>query len=175
MFAGENFDVVPDIMTMAKGIGGGLPLGGVIATPEVAGAMEAGDHYTTYGWNNVVSLATGLKGIEIIEKENLVHNAAEVGGYFLGELKNLQEEFSFFGDVRGLGLFIGIEVVKDKKTREPDTDRAKQIKQGMKDRGILVGVTGNYACVLRITPPLTISNAHVDQFMAALKELLNNL
>lgn len=175
MFAGEHLGVKPDIMTMAKGIGGGLPLGGVIVTTEVGSAMEAGDHYTTYGWNNVVSLATGLKGIEIIEKENLVDNAAEVGQYFLQELKKLQEENPFIGDVRGLGLFLGVEIVRDRKGKEPDADLAKKIKEGMKERGILVGVTGNYSCVLRITPPLIITNDHVDQFMVVIRETINSL
>lgn len=172
MFASEHFGVVPDIMTMAKGIGGGLPLGGVITTPKVGGVIEAGDHYTTYGWNNVVSLATGLKGIEIIQRENLVENAAQVGRYFLEELQNIQEEIAFFGDVRGLGLFIGVEIVKDRKSKEPDAERAKKIKLGMRKRGFLIGVTGNYSCVLRITPPLTITTGHVDQFVSALKETL---
>ena len=79
------------------------------------------------------------------------------------------------GDVRGLGLFIGVEIVKDKDSKAPDADLTKRIKEGLQERGILASVTGNYSCVLRITPPLTITNDHVDRFMQALKETLSSL
>lgn len=173
MFAGEHFGVTPDIMTMAKGIGAGFPLGGVIATPRVGAAIEVGDNYTTYGWNNVVGLAAGLVGIEVIEKENLVKNAETIGAYFLDELKESVETYPFLGEARGLGLFLGIEVVRDKTSKAPDPDRAKQIKEGLKARGHLAGVTGNYSCVIRITPPLIVTKADVDKFIHGWKETLD--
>jgi 4-aminobutyrate aminotransferase-like enzyme len=173
MFAHEHFGVAPDIMTMAKGIGAGFPLGGVITTPKVGAAIEVGDNYTTYGWNNVVGLAAGLKGIEVIEKENLVQNAETVGAYFLDRLNDTVETYPFLGEVRGLGLFLGVEVVKDKTGKTPDPDLAKQIKTGLMERGHLVGVTGNYSCVIRITPPLIVSRDHVDQFIQSWKETLD--
>ncbi len=175
MFAGEHFGVVPDIMTMAKGLGAGFPMGGVITTPRVGAAIEVGDNYTTYGWNNVVGLTAGLKGIEVIQKENLVGNAETVGAYFLDQLKETAEILPFLGETRGLGLFIGVEVVTDKKSKTPDADLAKKIKAGLKGRGFLVGVTGNYSCVMRITPPLTVTKDQVNQFMAAWKETLETL
>jgi len=173
MFASEYFGVVPDIMTMAKGIGAGFPLGGVITTPKVGAAIEVGDNYTTYGWNNVVGLTAGLKGIEVIENENLIQNAATIGTYFLDNLRETVETYPFLGEARGLGLFIGVEVVKDKTSKTPDSDLAKKIRAGLMERGHLVGVTGNYSCVMRITPPLIITKNHVDQFMVSWKETLD--
>lgn len=175
MFASEHFGVTPDIMTIAKGVGAGFPLGGVITTPTVGSAIEVGDNYTTYGWNNVVGLTAGLKGIEVIEKEHLVQNAETVGGYFLDRLKETVEVYPFLGEVRGLGLFIGIEVVKDKAGKAPDATKAKRIRTGLMERGHLVGVTGNYSCVIRITPPLIITKDHVDRFMQSWKETLDTL
>jgi 4-aminobutyrate aminotransferase-like enzyme len=173
MFAHEHFDVTPDIMTMAKGIGAGFPLGGVITTPKVGTAIEVGDNYTTYGWNNVVGLAAGLKGIEVIEKENLVQNAETVGAYFLERLKDTVEIYPFLGEARGLGLFLGVEVVKDKTSKTPDAELAKKIRTGLLERGHLVGVTGNFSCVIRITPPLIVNINHVDQFIQSWKETLD--
>ena len=175
MFASEHFGVAPDIMIMAKGIGAGFPLGGVITTPKVGAAIEVGDNYTTYGWNNVVGLTAGLKGIEVIEKENLVKNAETVGDYFLEKLKESVETYPFLGEARGLGLFLGIEVVKDKTSKAPDPDLAKKIKNGLKSRSHLVGVTGNYSCVMRITPPLIVTREHVDRFIHDWKETLDTL
>ncbi len=165
MFASEHFGVVPDIMTMAKSLGAGFPLGGVITSPEVGSVIEVGDNYTTYGWNNVVGLAAGMKNIEVIEKENLVENAETVGNYFLDKLKESVEICPFLGEARGLGLFLGVEVVKDKESKTPDPDLAKKIKAGLMTKGHLVGVTGNYSCVMRITPPLIITKDHVDRFV----------
>lgn len=172
MFASEHSGVVPDIKAIGKAVGGGLPLAAIIATEALGKAFEPGDHYTTFGSNNVMGLTTGLKGIEILEREKLVDNAAKVGEYFLLELKKLQEENECIGDVRGKGLFIGIEIVADRKSKKPDADLTKKIKNGLQERGILTSITGNYSCVLRMTPPLTINKFHVDQFIQALRETL---
>ena len=175
MFASEHSGVVPDIMTMAKAIGGGLPLGGIVATEEVGKAFEADDHYTTFGPNNVMAMTTGLKVIEIIEKENLIDNAEKMGDYFINKLKELKEEYGFVGDVRGRGLFIGIEIVKDKVSKIPDSELAKKLKQGLQERGVLTSITGNYACVIRLTPPLTINKTHIDQVIEALRGTIKSL
>ncbi len=174
MFSSEHSGVVPDIMTIAKAVGGGLPLGGIVATDEVGKAFDADDHYTTFGPNNVMAPSTGLKTIEIIERENLVENAAKMGDYTLKELRKLQEEYEFIGDVRGQGLFIGIEIVKDKK-KTPDSELAKKLKQGLQEKGVLTSITGNYACVVRLTPPLTIKQSHVDQVVEALRGTIKSL
>jgi 4-aminobutyrate aminotransferase-like enzyme len=175
MFASEHYGVTPDIMTVGKALGGGLPLAGLIATEDVGTAFEPGDHYTTYGPNNVMSLATGLKGIEILEKEDLVGNAARVGDYFLLKLQELQEQNEFIGDVRGRGLFLGIEIVADKTSKKPGVRLARTIKDSLKEKGVLASVTGVNLCVLRLTPPLTTETGHVDQFIEALKETLQAL
>jgi 4-aminobutyrate aminotransferase len=175
MFACEHFGVTPDIMTMGKAIGGGLPLGGIIATAEVAKAFEPGDHFTTFGYNNVLGLATGLKGIEIIEKENLADNAAAVGEYFILELKKLQKDNEFIGDVRGKGLFIGIELVEDKVNKKPHAEMARKIRDGLMDRGLLISLSGTYSSVVRMIPPLSINNDHVDQFIQTLRETIKSI
>jgi len=175
MFASEHSGVVPDIMTVAKAIGGGLPLGGIVATEEVGRAFEADDHYTTFGPNNVMALTTGLKVIEIIQKENLVDNAAKMGDYFIKEVRKLKEEYEFVGDVRGQGLFIGIEIVKDNLSKTPDAELAKKLKQGLQERGVLTSITGNYACVIRLTPPLTINKSHIDEVIEALRGTIKSL
>jgi 4-aminobutyrate aminotransferase-like enzyme len=175
MFASEHFGVTPDIMTVGKAVGGGLPLGGLIATEEVGNAFDPGDHYTTYGPNNVMALATGLKGIEILERENLADHAARVGEYFLSKLLEIQAQNEFIGDVRGKGLFIGVEIVTDKTSKKPGPALSKTIKDGLKEKGILASVTGVNLCVLRMTPPLTINNGHVDHFVTALEETLRSL
>lgn len=175
MFASEHSGVVPDIMTVAKAIGGGLPLGGIVATEEVGRAFEADDHYTTFGPNNVMALTTGLKVIEIIQKENLVDNAAKMGDYFIKEVRKLKEEYEFVGDVRGQGLFIGIEIVKDNLSKTPDAELAKKLKQGLQERGVLTSITGNYACVIRLTPPLTINKSHIDEVTEALRGTIKSL
>jgi len=175
MFASEHFGVTPDIMAVGKAIGGGLPLGGFIATEKVGKAFEPGDHYTTFGPNNVMSLTTGLKGVQILEEENIIDNAARIGEYFLGQLESFQEENGFIGEVRGKGLFIGIEIVIDKTSKKPDAERAKKMKDGLKKRGILTSVTGVNACVIRMTPPLTITREHVDLFIQAFGETIEEL
>jgi 4-aminobutyrate aminotransferase-like enzyme len=150
-------------------------LGGIIATEEVGRAFEADDHYTTFGPNNVMALTTGLKVIEIIQKENLVDNAAKMGDYFIKEVRKLQEEYEFVGDVRGQGLFIGIEIVKDNLSKTPDAELAKKLKQGLQERGVLTSITGNYACVIRLTPPLTINKSHIDEVIEALRGTIKSL
>ena len=175
MFASEHSGVVPDIMAIAKTVGGGLPLGGIVATERVGKAFESGDHYTTFGPNNVMSLTAGLKVIEILERENLAENTAQVGEYFLRQLEQLKEEKEFIGDVRGRGLFVGVEVVTDKASKKPDGELAKKIRDAMKEKGVLMSITGNYSCVLRMTPPLTITRDHVDQFMQAMRETFKAL
>jgi 4-aminobutyrate aminotransferase-like enzyme len=98
-----------------------------------------------------------------------------MGEYFLERLKETIEVYPFLGEARGLGLFIGVEVIEDKQGKAPDADKAKKIKNGLKERGHLVGVTGNYSCVIRITPPLIVTKEHVDRFMQNWKQTLDAL
>jgi len=162
MFAHEHWNSKPDVVTFAKAIGGGLPLGGFIATEEVGMAFEEGDHFTTFGANNQVGIAAGHAVLDVLEREQLPARSAEMGGIFLEGLRRLAAKRPNIGDVRGLGLMIGVEIVKDRDSREPAPQFTKQLQQAMRERGVLVSITGVHGCVLRITPPLVITAAQVD-------------
>jgi len=162
MFAHEHWNSKPDVVTFAKAIGGGLPLGGFIATEEVGMAFEEGDHFATFGANNQVGIAAGHAVLDVLEREQLPARSAEMGGIFLEGLRRLAAKRPNIGDVRGLGLMIGVEIVKDRGNREPAPQLTKQLQQAMRERGVLVSITGVHGCVLRITPPLVITAAQVD-------------
>lgn len=128
-----------------------------------------------HSFHGRLSFSLSLTGIEVIQRENLVGNAAETGRYFLERLKESVDTYPFLGEARGRGLFLGVEVVKNKAGRIPDAGRAKQIKNSMRDRGYLIGVTGNFSCVIRITPPLIVTPQAVDAFMQNWNQTLNGL
>lgn len=158
----ETQDVVPDIVTVGKPIGNGHPLAAVITTREIADAFANGmEYFNTFG-GNPVSCAVGLAVLDVIEQENLRKNALEVGGYFLNKLHNLQKKHTIIGDVRGLGLFIGVELVKDRETREPATEAGAVIIEQMKARGVLLSTDGPLNNVLKIKPPIVFTKENVD-------------
>jgi len=156
-------------------LGGGLPIGGYIATPEVVDALESGDHYTTFGWNNLVSSAAGLEGIKVIEEEGLVENSKAMGELMLQGLKEIAEKSDIIGDVRGKGLFIGVEFVKDKETKIPNPDDTKKLSGSMLERGVITGLTGTWSNIVRIVPPLTINEDHVHQVLSTVKMALQDI
>ncbi len=157
LFAHELFGVKPDIMTMAKGIGGGVPMGGILATEKVAGAFVPGDHGTTFGGGPLVCAAANAVLDEIVN-ENILDNVNEVGDYFIAELKKLDKDV--IKEVRGKGLMVGVELT------EPG---AKYVDK-LREAGFLINCTaGN---VLRFVPPLIITKADIDEFVKALDELL---
>jgi 4-aminobutyrate aminotransferase-like enzyme len=172
MFGHQHYGGKPGIMTYAKAIGGGLPLAGFSATEEVGGAFEKGDHFTTFGTNNQLGLAAGHAVLDVLEDEKLVDNAAVRGTQFLAGLKELQARHDCIGDVRGLGLMIGVELVHDRNTKAPASDLAVKTQQELAKRGVLVSLTGVYNCVVRITPPLTISASEVGTVLDRLDEVL---
>jgi 4-aminobutyrate aminotransferase-like enzyme len=167
-FAHEHWNAKPDVVTFAKAIGGGLPLGGFMATEELGTAFEEGDHFTTFGANNQVGIAAGHAVLDILEHEKLAQRSAEMGSVFLEGLRRLATKHAAIGDVRGLGLMIGVEVVKDRTSREPAPQLTKRVQQAMRERGVLVSITGVHGCVLRITPPLVITRAQIDLALEAL-------
>lgn len=167
MFAHEHWDGRPDVVTFAKAIGGGIPLGGFMATEEVSTAFDEGDHFTTFGANNQVGMAAGNAVLDVIHDEGLVACAAERGRQFLEGLRRLAAKHPGIGDVRGLGLLIGVEIVKDCASREPAPELTKRLQASLREHGVLVSITGVHGCVLRITPPLVIS---ADQIGHALEE-----
>jgi len=172
MFAIEHWNVCPDIITLAKGIGGGLPLGVFITTEQIAKAFEPGDHYTTFG-GNPVSCTAGLKTIEIIQRDGLAENASRVGNYFIKRLNELKERHPLLGDVRGKGLMVGIELVKDEKTKTPAAKEAASIQDMMRERGVLVTLSGD--STIRMLPPLIVTTEHVNTAVEALGDAIKQI
>ncbi|MBI2838955.1 MAG: aspartate aminotransferase family protein [Acidobacteria bacterium] len=175
MFAIEHSDgVVPDIMTMAKGIASGFPLGAFTAREPVCDAMQPGDHLSTFG-GNPIACAAALANIAVIQEERLVENAANRGEELLARFRSLHEKYPLIGDVRGRGLMIGLELVRDRVTKEPATDSAKAIREEMRERGVLIGVGGPNGNVLRFQPPLSITAEECDQAVTALEQVVLSL
>jgi 4-aminobutyrate aminotransferase-like enzyme/Ser/Thr protein kinase RdoA (MazF antagonist) len=172
LWAFETQDVVPDIVTLGKPIGNGHPIGAVITTREIAGVFANGmEYFNTFG-GNPVSCAVGLAVLEVVEKEGLQEHAREVGEYFKQSLEQLKSHFDLIGDVRGLGLFLGIEFITDRNSLEPDARKAAMISERMKDEGILTSVDGYLRNVIKIKPPMCINKGNVDQYIEVLGDIL---
>jgi 4-aminobutyrate aminotransferase len=159
MFGIEHWEVDPDIMVMAKGAANGAPVGITIATPEIGDSLK-GSHLSTFGGNPVTATAV-LATIEAIEKRKLAQNAEKMGVYLTDRLNGLKEKYRIIGEVRGMGLIQGMEIVKGKK--EPAPDLVMEIFESTKEQGLLIGKGGLYGNVIRITPPLTIEKGDIDQ------------
>ncbi len=164
----ETQGVVPDIVTLGKPIGNGHPLGAVITTREIAASFANGmEYFNTFG-GNPVSCAVGLAVLDVIRDEELQQNALEVGDYLKQELRELQNKHSLIGDLRGLGLFLGIEFVRDPETLEPADSEAAQIVERMKERCVLLSTDGPYHNVIKIKPPMVFSKADADLLISGL-------
>jgi 4-aminobutyrate aminotransferase-like enzyme len=159
MFGIEHWEVEPDTMVMAKGAANGAPVGITIATPEVGDSLK-GSHISTFGGNPVTATAI-LATIEAIETRKLVQNAEKMGMYLKDQLNGLREKYRIIGEVRGMGLIQGMEIVKLKK--EPAPDFVAEIFESTKEQGLLIGKGGLYGNVIRITPALTIGRGDIDQ------------
>ena len=171
----ELQEVMPDIVVMGKPMGNGHPLAAVIVTEEIANSFNNGiEYFNTYG-GNPVSMATGLAVLEVIEKEELQANALAVGDDLINGFKELMNRHKLIGDVRGAGLFIGVELVKDRITKEPAAQEIKLIVELMKDRGFLIGTDGPYNNVLKIKPPIIFSKYNAKEFIRNLDEVLSTL
>jgi 4-aminobutyrate aminotransferase-like enzyme/Ser/Thr protein kinase RdoA (MazF antagonist) len=169
----ETQGVVPNIVTLGKPMGNGHPIGAVLTTPEIAEAFNNGmEYFNTYG-GNPVSCAIGLAVLNVIEQEKLQENARMVGEYLKAELTKLQTKHRLIGDVRGLGLFLGIELVRHHETLEPAADEASYVVNRMKECGILISTDGPLENVLKIKPPLVFSKANADFFVATLDRILS--
>ena len=171
MFGIEHWGVEPDIMVMAKGAANGVPVGITIATPEVADALK-GSHISTFGGNPVTATAV-LATIEMIEKKNLVQNAERMGKYLKDKLEGLKEKNRIIGEVRGMGLIQGVEIVKSKK--EPAPDLVSEIFERTKEEGLLIGRGGLYGNVIRITPSLTVEKEEVDRAIGIMDRTLEKV
>jgi 4-aminobutyrate aminotransferase-like enzyme len=171
-WAFESQGVVPDIITLGKPIGNGHPLGAVVTTPEIAKSFANGmEYFNTFG-GNPVSCAVGLAVLDVIRDEELQENAREVGQYFMDALRKLGEKHRLIGDVRGLGLFIGVELVRDRQTLEPADTEASAIIERMKSRGVLLSTDGPFHNVLKIKPPIVFSKADAHLVVSELDPVL---
>lgn len=168
----ETQGVVPDIVTMGKPIGNGHPLGAVVTTPEIAASFDNGmEYFNTFG-GNPVSCAIGLAVLDVIADEGLQMRALRVGEHLLAGLRELMAKHPIIGDVRGMGLFIGVELVLDRETLAPAAAQATYIVNRMRDRGILMSTDGPLHNVLKIKPPLVFSEQNADFLVATLDEIL---
>ena len=165
-FGIEHWDVEPDMLTSAKGLGNGVPIGITVATAEVADKYP-GLTFSTFG-GNPVSMAAALAVIRVIEEEDLKRNAAEVGGYLRQRLDELKEKHDAIGDVRGLGLMQGLELVKDRKTKEPAPEVVNKVFEETKRKRVLIGKGGLYGNVIRTGLMLNSTKDNVDELIAAL-------
>ncbi len=167
-FGIEHWEVTPDIITSAKGLANGTPIGVTMTRPEIAESFK-GLQISTFGGNPVTSVAARAT-IAVMEEDNLRENAAVVGGYYRSKLEELQQKHPLIGEVRGMGLLQGIELVKDRKTKEPAAQETNRVMDEAKNRGLLIGKGGLYANVLRTSPPLNINKADVDEAIRILDE-----
>ncbi len=165
-FGIEHWEVEPDFITCAKGMANGVPIGCTITRPEIADAYK-GLTISTFGGNPVTSVAAKAT-IDLIEEERLMDNAHEVGNYFRQGLDALKEKYAVIGDVRGMGLMQGMELVKDRKTKEPAPEATNLLMERVRKNGMIVGKGGLYGNVFRMSPPLNISKADVDQALGIL-------
>jgi 4-aminobutyrate aminotransferase len=165
-FGIEQWGVTPDVMTSAKGLGNGLPIGLTVARPEVAEAWK-GVHISTFGGNPVTTTAAKAV-IDLIEEENLKANAADTGAYLRAHLEELQTKYPVIGDVRGMGLMQGLELVEDPASKNPAPHIALKLMEGARQQRILIGRGGLNGNVIRISPPLNIQKPDVDEFIKRL-------
>ena len=171
MFAIDHYDVEPDIMVMAKGIANGLPLSCFIARDEIADAFQPGDHLSTFG-GNPVSCAASLANIKFMQENQIAQEAAQKGEKLQSAIQEIQPRQFAVGEIRGKGLMVGIEIVKDVKSKIPASAEAAKIRAALREKGVLIGVGGAFANVLRIQPPLTISEDELSLVVDRLKEVL---
>jgi 4-aminobutyrate aminotransferase-like enzyme len=168
-------EVVPDIVTLGKPMGDGHPLAAVVTRPEIAAKFAANSSYFNTFGGNPVSTAVGKAVIDVIDRENILENVAELGAYTKAGLKKLQEKYEVIGDVRGRGLFLAMDLVKDRALKTPDADAAHQMANLMKDEGVLLSTHGRYNSALKIRPPMIFNQDNAEQLFAALDVCFSKL
>ena len=170
----ENWGVTPDMVTLAKGIGNGAPLGACVTRPEIAKSLTSRVHFNTFG-GNPISMTQGLATLEVIDRENIQENARVVGGHLKARLLELAERQPLIGEVRGLGLMLGVELVRDRQTKEPASKETLEILEQCKNRSLLLGKGGLFGNVLRIKPPMCLTKDDADFLVDCLDEVLTGL
>jgi 4-aminobutyrate aminotransferase len=174
MWALEHENLKPDVLCLGKGIGSGAPISAVISTGEIFSALGTGEMSSTMG-GNPLCCAAALAVLEIMDEERLVKKAAENGELLRGRLLELQNKFAFIGDVRGMGLVYGIEFVKNRETKEPAADLARDIVLRCVANGLMCGKLGLYGNVMRVAPPLVITPAQIASSTAILEKVLEGV
>ena len=174
MWAFEEHGAVPDIVTMGKPMGNGFPLAAVFTSPEIAASLGDMEWFSSTG-GNTVSCAIGEAVLDVIEEERLMQRATELGIRFIQGLRELQAKHLIIGDVRGRGLFIGFELVRDRDTLEPAAEEAERIVGEMRERGVLLSTDGPLRNVIKIKPPMVLSESDVDATLAHLDEVLSGM
>ncbi|HML27933.1 MAG TPA: aminotransferase class III-fold pyridoxal phosphate-dependent enzyme [Hyphomicrobium sp.] len=165
MWGFDRHGLVPDMVIMGKPMGNGFPMGGVAIKPALLEAFGArSGYFNTFG-GNPVAAAAGLAVLDVLADEGLQQNSFETGAYLRSEIRIAGSDGDSVGDVRGSGLYIGVDIVKDRQTREPDRETAEKIVNGMRDRNILIGIAGRHGNVLKIRPPLCFNREHADIFL----------
>jgi 4-aminobutyrate aminotransferase len=170
MFASQHWGVTPDIMTLAKGLGSGLPIGLVVARKRHMEKWKRGAHGNTFG-GNPLCCAAALATLDLVEREYAA-NAARVGEYFIGRLRELQLRFECIGDVRGKGLMIGMELIEDRKSRKPARALCEKVLTTAFHNGLLLLSCG--LSTVRFIPPLMITREHVDEALGMIEASLND-
>jgi len=167
----ENWGVTPDLVTMAKGLGDGAAIGACTTRPEVAAALKHRTHFNTFG-GNPVQMTYGLATLEVIKADGIQQNAATVGRHLKGRLEELADRHAIIGDVRGMGLMLGVELVRDRVSKDPASTETTKVLELARDRGLLLGKSGLYGNVLRIKPPMCVTKADADFIVDCLDETL---
>ncbi|MCZ7592406.1 MAG: aminotransferase class III-fold pyridoxal phosphate-dependent enzyme [Kiritimatiellae bacterium] len=170
----ETQGVIPDIVTMAKSIGNGAPLAAVVTTPEIAQAMTQRIHFNTFG-GNPVSMAIGKAVLEVIDEENLMERSRVLGDRFLAGLNKMKDKYEVLGDVRGAGLMVAMEFVTDKASKTPNKDACGQVFERARELGALIGKGGLFGNIIRITPPMCVSEADIDFLLEVLDIALSEI
>jgi 4-aminobutyrate aminotransferase-like enzyme len=166
-FASEHFGVTPDVVSIAKSIASGLPLSATVAKAEIMRSWKPGQHASTFG-ANPVAVEAALATLEVMNSERLLENAARMGRVAMKRLLEMKEKHEIIGDVRGLGLFIGVEIVKDKKTKERGEEEAHRVIEECFHNGLLVISAGRNT--LRVIPPLNITREELEEGLEILEE-----
>jgi 4-aminobutyrate aminotransferase-like enzyme len=169
----EQQDVVPDIVVLGKPIGNGHPIAAVVTTEEIARSFDNGmEFFSTFG-GNTVSCAIGLAVLEVLEDEKLQAHAQRAGAELIDRLRPLVSRSALVGDVRGSGLFLGVELVRDRETLEPASHEASAVVNQMRDEGVLIGTDGPYHNVLKIRPPMPFNSSDAEVLASTLERVIS--
>jgi 4-aminobutyrate aminotransferase-like enzyme/Ser/Thr protein kinase RdoA (MazF antagonist) len=171
----DLYGVTPDIVTMGKPMGNGMPLSAVVTTDEIYEAFRKDNYVFSSTGGNPVSCAAGLAVLDVLERDNLQANAEKVGTYIKHGLKALQQKHDIIGDVRGRGLLLAVEFVKDRQTREPARDAVKAVINDMARNGVLVGSEGALGTVIKMRPPMVFTEANADLLLSSFSGALDRL